>query len=985
MIVGGTLILYFGLSRFSGKKNNPMLISLVLALFVIFVAVHTYFTYVHHDLLARSYNASAGLLLICSLCSWLMFKGVSLQIQRISKGTGISFAIIAVVCAVRIIGFSLVPQTSNQFLQSGRFDNLMVMVLVGTIAFLVVNLVLMVNRRLYIETEEMESLVKKNASELQAIFKTTSVGFGILVNHVFKEVNDAFCELMGYSREEMVGKESRMFFPTDEEYQAIGQMYPIIAHLGSVTIEMRFLRKDGAIINVILSISALDKNNLALGVVMSVVDITKRKNAEFKLRESLAEAQHFHEALDNVSSYVYMKDTESRYIYANQNTLKLFGCSAEELVGCDDTRFFPPDTVKRLREIDARVFRGVQTTEEIDVAETGGGRRVYLEIKVPMYVKPGSREVLGLLGISTDITERKQIEHALQERIKELRAFFFLSEIIEREGLTLEELYQEITNFLPNSWQYPEITFARIKISENEFHTNNYLESKWIQSAPVNVNGTTVGRIDVGYLEQKPEEDEGPFLKEERQLLDAITERLGRIIERKQTEQALRESEEKYSTLIEQSIDGILIFKDRLVTFANHRMSEMTGFSQEEILGKYFYQLAAPEYKAMLDEEYHRRQAGEEVSGDHELEILTKDGRKIAVETKVRRIVYQGQPATMSIIRDITDGSQRVADIVKRLLTFARQSKPIKAVVNINELIENTLKFREYVLKTNSIDVVTRLDPELPWSVVDPGQLQQVFLNLIVNAEQAMKKAHGRGTLTITSEKIENNIRITFQDDGPGITGENMGHLFEPFFTTKAPGEGTGLGLSLSRSIILEHNGKMNVESEYGHGATFIVELPIVEALPSEVETTIPVIKEEKAITNKGRILVVDDEPGVRALLDSVLKKVGYSVDTIGDSKAAMDIIDAGTIYNVILLDIRMPGISGIELYTLATRKMPSLKSKIIFITGDVMGLDIKTFLNQNNLPYLSKPFDIELLKGKIKTVLKAGQLGNDSSSGTVA
>ena len=197
--------------------------------------------------------------------------------------------------------------------------------------------------------------------------------------------------------------------------------------------------------------------------------------------------------------------------------------------------------------------------------------------------------------------------------------------------------------------------------------------------------------------------------------------------------------------------------------------------------------------------------------------------------------------------------------------------------------------------------------------------------------------------------------------------------------------KGTGLGLSLSRSIILEHNGKMNVESEYGHGATFIVELPIVEALPSEVETTIPVIKEEKAITNKGRILVVDDEPGVRALLDSVLKKVGYSVDTIGDSKAAMDIIDAGTIYNVILLDIRMPGISGIELYTLATRKMPSLKSKIIFITGDVMGLDIKTFLNQNNLPYLSKPFDIELLKGKIKTVLKAGQLGNDSSSGTVA
>ena len=122
----------------------------------------------------------------------------------------------------------------------------------------------------------------------------------------------------------------------------------------------------------------------------------------------------------------------------------------------------------------------------------------------------------------------------------------------------------------------------------------------------------------------------------------------------------------------------------------------------------------------------------------------------------------------------IADGSQRVADIVKRLLTFARQTKPIKTLVNLNELIDNTLKLRDYVLKTANIEVVTRFDPELPWSVVDPGQLQQVFLNLIVNAEQAMKEAHGKGTLTITTEKKENNIRMSFQDDGPGITKENL-------------------------------------------------------------------------------------------------------------------------------------------------------------------------------------------------------------------
>jgi len=326
----------------------------------------------------------------------------------------------------------------------------------------------------------------------------------------------------------------------------------------------------------------------------------------------------------------------------------------------------------------------------------------------------------------------------------------------------------------------------------------------------------------------------------------------------------------------------------------------------------------------------------------------------------------------------IADGSQRVAEIVKRLLTFARQTKPVKAVANLNELIDNTLKLREYVLKTNSIDVVTRFDPELPRSVIDPGQMQQVFLNLIVNAEQAMNKAHGKGTLTITTKKIDDNIHISFQDDGPGITEENLGHLFEPFFTTKEPGEGTGLGLSLSRSIVLEHNGQMSVDSEFGRGATFIIELPIIKALPSAAEIA-PLVKAQPAVAKKGRILVVDDEPGVRALLEKVLTQSGHSVDTIADAGKIGDIIDAGIIYDIIITDVRMPGMSGIELYMLILRKMPSMKNRIIFITGDVMGADIRTFLTRNELPFLAKPFDIKLLKEKINIILNGGQSQNDS------
>jgi len=238
-----------------------------------------------------------------------------------------------------------------------------------------------------------------------------------------------------------------------------------------------------------------------------------------------------------------------------------------------------------------------------------------------------------------------------------------------------------------------------------------------------------------------------------------------------------------------------------------------------------------------------------------------------------------------------------------------------------------------------------------------------------------MKKAHGRGILTLTTEKRLNNIRLSVQDDGPGISKENMRHLFEPFFTTKDPGEGTGLGLSLSRSIILKHNGEISVESESGNGATFIIELPIMESPPPEIETTSRPTQTQSFTKRNGRILVIDDEPTIRELLEKALTRVGHSVNVIGDATTAMEIIDAGTIYDVIITDVRMPGMNGLELYTLAVRKMPAMKHRIIFITGDVMGADIKAFISNNNIPFLAKPFRMNELEEMIGNILGAEKI----------
>ncbi len=320
-------------------------------------------------------------------------------------------------------------------------------------------------------------------------------------------------------------------------------------------------------------------------------------------------------------------------------------------------------------------------------------------------------------------------------------------------------------------------------------------------------------------------------------------------------------------------------------------------------------------------------------------------------------------------VRIINNGSKRVKEIVKRMLTFARQTKPARAFTDIHELIDNTLEIRDYVLKTANIKVVKYYDPELPWTSVDQGQIQQVFLNIIVNAEYAMKKAHNRGTLTIATEKTDNHIRISFKDDGTGMDENTKEKLFHPFFTTKDVGEGTGLGLSLSRSIILEHGGTIEVESEPEKGANFIITLPLTHVDDVAVKT--PTVDSATPIENTkpARILVVDDEVDIGDLVTTILCANGHTVDVTVGYKGALRKLE-GNSYDAILMDIRMPGMSGIELYELMIKTNPRMANKFIFITGDTSDANTRAFLEHNKLAYITKPFDREILLQKVNALL---------------
>jgi two-component system NtrC family sensor kinase len=172
--------------------------------------------------------------------------------------------------------------------------------------------------------------------------------------------------------------------------------------------------------------------------------------------------------------------------------------------------------------------------------------------------------------------------------------------------------------------------------------------------------------------------------------------------------------------------------------------------------------------------------------------------------------------------------AKRATRITANLLAFARGHNGDKRPVSINEVVADSVALHAYRMRVNRVEFVTELEPSLPRVTADYHQLQQVFVNILTNAEQAMAEAHGKGRLEVKTQKAGDTVRISFADDGPGISQENLTNIFDPFFTTKDVGKGTGLGLSICYGIVEEHGGRIRADSVVGQGSTFVVELPIV-------------------------------------------------------------------------------------------------------------------------------------------------------------
>ncbi|MBU1319896.1 MAG: hypothetical protein KKH67_11970 [candidate division Zixibacteria bacterium] len=360
---------------------------------------------------------------------------------------------------------------------------------------------------------------------------------------------------------------------------------------------------------------------------------------------------------------------------------------------------------------------------------------------------------------------------ALRERVKELTCLYGIAKLVGRPNISLDEILKSTVKLLKPAWLYPEVTAARIVLDGNSYVTDDFRVGFASLKADMEIRGVPRGFVEVAYLDERPVLDEGPFLREERSLIDAIARELALITER-------READEEKSRLQEQ-----LRHADRLATIGQlaagvaHELNEPLG----SILG--FAQLA---------------KKGSELSEQ--------------VQQDIDRIVA---------------ASLHAREVVKKLMLFAREAPMKMNRLNMNRTIEDGLYFLESRCAKAGIEIVKEFDPDIPDITADPSQLYQVLVNLVVNAVQAMPSG---GKIIIRTEHDADNAILAIEDTGTGIEREMLSKIFIPFFTTKDVNEGTGLGLAVVHGIVSSHGGKISVESKVGTGTRFEVSFPLSDS-----------------------------------------------------------------------------------------------------------------------------------------------------------
>jgi two-component system NtrC family sensor kinase len=553
----------------------------------------------------------------------------------------------------------------------------------------------------------------------------------------------------------------------------------------------------------------------------------------------------------------------------------------------------------------------------------------------------------------------------------------------------------------------------------------------------------TVGSHAIGVLVVDNQQTERTFSENDQYLLSALADYAAIAIENARLYQEVKRSEERYKDLFANAHDLIFTLDRQLrIQSVNKVGPALTGYAEEQLVGRPLRELAAPDAWEAAERRFADLLMGQSIQ-PFELQLRGRDDERAVLEVSARLINDRGKArAIHCIARNLTERrrleeqlvhseklsaigqlvagvahelnnpltsisgytqlllrdntlleevrgdlkhiniqAERAARIVQNLLVFAREHKPERRSVNLNEEFRNTLSLRAYQLRVDNIVVVMDFDPDLPLTIADPFQLQQVMLNLINNAHQAITERGGPGTLTLRSRvtglpAVDGNgtsrpmVVLSIGDTGVGIAARDLNRIFDPFYTTKPVGQGTGLGLSICYGIVQEHAGRIWAESELGAGTTMFVALPLLEErLGTKGEAGDDAAADAAEAPVSCRVLVVDDEEPVANLLARLLRDLGHQPTSVNSADEALERI-AKDSFDLVLTDVKMPGMSGFELHQTIKQLNPDLAARLVFVTGDMLSAATQARIAQTGNPYIAKPFAIDRLEALVRTLL---------------
>jgi two-component system cell cycle sensor histidine kinase/response regulator CckA len=800
--------------------------------------------------------------------------------------------------------------------------------------------------------------------------------------------------------------------------------------------EYRMLAADGRVVWLrdIVTVAAGADGTVQLSGIM--LDVTERKAAEAALREAEERLSIAQEA-GQVGTFAWEIATD-RAVFS-RHAEALFGLPAGGFTAQAWFRMVHPDD--RVEAVDAvqGAMDGGPFDSRYRVVWPDGSLH-WLRVRGRVTNDGGQRRILGVVEDVTrekeDEAERARLLHALRERVKELTALHRAAELLGDTRAAPEAVPAALAALLPPAFQHPEVAAARVQLGERVAETAGFEAGLPGLSAPFTTADGTRGSVEVVYREERPAEAHGPFLCEERRLVESVAEMLRTAADRRLAEEALRESEQRYRLVADATHD---ILYDLDVASGRTRVSETVGRvygyppgerslawwksaihpeDVERVTASLDAALAGPgdgwraEYRIrrhdgsflhVLDRGHivrdghgaavrlvgavmdvtERTQLEEQLRQAQKMEALGRLAAGVAhdfnnlltVITGYSDFLLSGRQPDDPVRRDVEEirlAADRASLLTQQLLAFGRKQARHPQVLDLNAPVREVSTMLARLIDER-VALEMRLAPDAGAVLADAGQLQQVVINLALNARDAMPAG---GTLSLRTREArvrEGDARelgvppgryavLEVTDTGIGMSRDVQERIFEPFFTTKQIGRGTGLGLATVHGIVEQTGGHLRVMSQEGRGTTLEVYLPRVGTVPPEVAGPAA----PPAAAGTATVLLVEDEDALRAVAVRMLSRSGYRVLAAADSGEALRLARAdGEPIDILVTDVVMPGISGPELAKRIEAARPGMK--VLFMSGysgDALGT------LEDGVGFIQKPFSMESLAARVREVL---------------